>query len=206
VSQTSSISPDSVRAVLREIFSQPSYAWNEIRDPVDLIRRWWNALLDWLAQLEAGYPGALRTLVWVLVVVLALIALHAVWLMVRMTRRPSYQSAGGTVETGPGVRDAAWFSAEADRLSRAGRFSAAMQADFVRLLLELDSRRLLQFHPSKTPREYVPELSVPVEARASFGSLVADLYRYAFAGAPCGPSEFAEWRRRADPHRYATPS
>ena len=38
------------------------------------------------------------------------------------------------------------------------------------------------------------------------GPLVLDLYRYVFAGDPCGPEQFLEWRRRAALERYAAPN
>jgi hypothetical protein len=87
----------------------------------------------------------------------------------------------------PPARGAAWYRAEADRLAGAGKYREAIQADFTALILALDSRRLVRFHPSKTPGEYVAE-------RSDLGGVVRALYAYLFARAPCGPAEFGAWR------------
>jgi hypothetical protein len=194
---------DSLRAAIREVFSRSVYDWRERRTPFDALRRWWDALLDWLGTLESAHPGILRWLIWALVVVLAAIAGHAVWLLVRTTRRPDPGSVTDPLPGPVARRDARWFRREAERLARAGSFTAALQADFLALVLELDAGNLLRFHPSKTPREYVPELAAPGERRAEFSLLVTDLYRYAFAGDRCGPDDYAGWRARAEPGRYA---
>jgi hypothetical protein len=197
------IAADSLRAVLRGVFAQSAYDWRERPGPLDFLRRWWDALTARLAALEASHPGVLRWIVWGLVVVLAAIAAHAVWLLIRTTRRPPVDS---TIAPVPGATrrwDADWFRAEAERLARAGSFAAAVQADFIRLVLELDRLTVVQFHPSKTPREYLPEVAGPPERRRDFAALIADLYRYAFAGHSCGPDQFAAWRARADADRYA---
>ena len=40
-----------------------------------------------------------------------------------------------------------------------------MQADFLALVLELDQRHLVRFHPSKTPREYSTEARLAEPSR-----------------------------------------
>jgi hypothetical protein len=198
-------SPDSVRAALREVFADPVYDWREGRAPFDALRRWWEALVERLAALEASHPGVLRAIVWGLVIVLAVIAAHAIWLLVRTVRAAGARAGAPEGSLAAPTRDAGWFRGEADRLARAGRYAAAIQADFVAFVLELDARRVLRFHPSKTPREYVAELAAPDQRRLDFAALVNELYRFAFAGAPCGPAEYAHWRSRAAPERYAAP-
>jgi hypothetical protein len=71
------------------------------------------------------------------------------------------------------------------------------------LVLALDARRLLKFHPANTPAEYGREAELPGSAREEFSELVRRLYGYAFARRPCGPAEYAEWRALSAPERYA---
>ncbi len=195
---------DSIRPVLRQVFASPEFAWKEESRSTLIVRQWWRSLGEWLTRLEGDHPTLFQVLVWGLVLGLAAIALHAVWVLVRTTRARPGPRPPGSIMGAAEVRDAAWFAREAERLVRAGRYPAAIQAEFVRLSLELDGHDLLRFHPAKTPREYLAEARLLDPARAEFASLVRDLYRYAFGGQPCGPDEFAAWRARAASERYAT--
>ena len=89
------------------------------------------------------------------------------------------------------------------RLAAAGRVVEAMQVDFLRLVLELDARNVMHFHPSKTPIEYVREAQCGPEARGEFRALVAMLYRYAFGRLIIPESAWDNWRAAAIAERYA---
>lgn len=195
--------PDSLRAALDSVFAQSAYRWEAPRDPFAFVARAWNAARDWIDRMQAQNPMLVRALWWALLAVLALILLHAAWIAFRTFRGAhapeDARSPGRTIVP----RDAAWYRREADRLASQGRYAEALQADFLRLVLELDALRLLRFHPSRTPNEYVADPALPAGARAPFGILVRALYRYAFAGAPCGAAEFAQWRTEAAADRYA---
>jgi hypothetical protein len=58
-------------------------------------------------------------------------------------------------------------------------------------LLELDRRKALRFHVSKTPAEYIGEVHLDDSGRASFTTLVAALYRHLFGAVPCDETEYA---------------
>lgn len=195
---------DSLRRILDEVFAAPAYAWREEAPATLLLRRWRDALLAWLEALARDHPVLFRALIWVLVGLLALLAAHAVWVLVRTTRRRA-ASEGAIAAAGRAERrDAAWYAGLAVRLRAEGRFAAAMQAEFLRLVLELDERRVVRFHPSRTPREYLDDFAAgPV--RGDFAALIRDLYRFAFAGVPCGAPDLAEWSARARAERYAAP-
>lgn len=198
------IPADSLHSVLRKVLDTAPYQWQAESDATVLLRAWWNRLIEQLDRLAGNHPMVFRLLLWGLVALLAAMAVQAIWILIRTTRRSAGPGRTDLAKGSAIVRNALWYGEEAERLFREGRYAAAMQADFVRLVLELDARNRVRFHPSKTPLEYLAE--VPPEARDEFGGLVGDLYRYAFAGVPCGADQFAAWRRLASVDRYVAPA
>lgn len=196
------IETDSLRAVLDTVFAGRDYRWESRPDPISTFARWMGALQRWLDQLRETHPLAFRWfLIGVLLVVLAIFA-HAAWMFVRAVRSGARSAEGlplGAVQR----RDREWYRREADRLAGQGRYAEAVQADFLALVLALDARRLLKFHPSKTPAEYGIEARLAGPSREEFRELIRRLYGYAFARRPCGPAEFEEWRALAAPEHYA---
>lgn len=197
--------PDSLRAVLDRVFQGRAYEWVEPRNPFAFIGRWWRALTDWLGGLEQASPSAYWALIWVLTAVLVAIVVHAVYVMTQTLKAASAPADPGSGGVSPEIRGAVWYRREAARLAREGRYPEAMQADFLGLVLELDQRGALAFHPSKTPYEYSLEVKGDDPSRASFRGLVQALYRYAFARQSCGPDDFTRWHAETRPERYATP-
>lgn len=196
-------SADSLRSVLDSVFTSDAYQWVEHPHPLAFLLRWWFQFKRWLAGLEQTQPMFYWAMVWILTAILAAILVHAVWVMAR-----TLKAAGAPVEARekgsvPESRGAAWYRREAQRLAREGKYPEAMQADFLGLVLELDQRGSLKFHPSKTPNEYTYEVTAAEPARAGFRELVRALYGYAFARQPCGPGDFAEWHERSRPEHYA---
>jgi hypothetical protein len=193
---------DSLRAVLDSVFAQPEYRWVEVRHPLAFAYRWWQALSDWLAGVREHHPQWFTVFVWCLIGVVVLIFVHGIWIMAQTIRAASAPPAGPGPETAA-VRGPTWYRREALRLARLDRYPEAMQADFLGLVLELDQRHLLRFHPSKTPGEYTAEARLTPSSRDAFRALVRALYGYAFARQPCGPDEFAAWREQTSPGLYA---
>src|SRR5439155_16915477 len=76
---------------------------------------------------------------------------------------------------------------------RAGRYAEALAHRFVSLILELERRHALTFHPSKTPAEYVREARLDESGRASLADLVARLYRHLFGAVPCDANVYREF-------------
>ena len=93
--------------------------------------------------------------------------------------------------TGGKVMDASAHLALAEDLARARRYAEALAHRFMAVLLELDRRKALRFHASKTPAEYIGEVKLDDSGRASFASLVAALYRHLFGAVPCDAVEYA---------------
>ncbi|HEY3933897.1 MAG TPA: hypothetical protein VGL65_04700 [Gemmatimonadales bacterium] len=192
--------PDSLRAVLDSVFAAPRYRWVTRPDAMASIRHYWALIRQWFTTLDEKHPLGYQAVVGTFLLILVVIVVRAVWLFVRTVQ--ATPSAGTPIADPANRRDEGWYRREADRLAGRGQFAAAMQADFVALVLALDARRALHFHPSKTPGEYAREWSV-ASTRDEFRELVGRLYGYAFARWPCGAQEYSEWRARTAPDRYA---
>lgn len=194
---------DSLRAILDTVFRGPEYRWVDVPHPLAFLIGWWVTLQDWLAATRERHPDLFLILFWGLIAILAAIVVHGFWILaqtLRAARATADDSTPGTAE----IRGAPWYRREAMRLARLERFPEAMQADFIGLVLELDERKLLRFHPSKTPNEYTAEVKLAQPSREAFRALVRALYGYAFGRAPCGQAEFAVWRERTVTEQYAT--
>ncbi len=193
--------PDSLRAILDSVFARSDYKWVERPEPLATLRHAWAAFKHWFSNLDAAHPLGFRVVVYLLLAFVLALVLHAAWTF--------FTTVGSTdasvADTPPGFvpRGQTWYRAEADRLAARGRFAEAIQLDFLALVLALDARNVVHFHPSKTPGEYARESQLAPASREEFRELVRRLYRYAFARSPCGPDEFADWRSRAAPERYA---
>jgi hypothetical protein len=176
--------------VLRAVFAAREYRWTATSNTwVWLMERLQRAL-EWLQNLRLVFPIYYYVLLGVLILLLIAIVGHLTWVIWR-SLRPAARSAARPALMGP-VRDAAWHQAEALRLSAAGQFAEALAHRFLAAVLDLDARRVLQFHPSKTPAEYANEAQLDDIGRSELADLVASLYRHLFGGAPC---DTVEWRR-----------
>jgi hypothetical protein len=184
------VAPDSLAAVLRTVFAAREYQWTGTSNTwVWLMERLQRAL-EWLESLRLAFPVDYYMLLGGLTVLLIAMLAHLTWVVWRSFRPASGVGAPAAM-TGP-VRDAAWHLAEALRLGAAGRFAEALAHRFLATVLDLDARRVLQFHPSKTPAEYAREARLDDIGRSELADLVASLYRHLFGGASC---DAAEWQR-----------
>lgn len=197
------VAADSLRQVIDSVLSGPAYQSRAPRDDMAMVRRAWQAFLDWSDQLRAGNPLAYRALVWTLIAILAAIVGHALWIAARTIRAGTASADQNESAPSSAPRDAGWYGAEAHRLAAQGRVVEAMQMDFLRLVLELDARSVMRFHPSKTPTEYVREARCGPQARGELSALVATLYRYAFGRLIISDSAWDTWRAAAVAERYA---
>jgi len=195
------IPPDSLRAALREVFARPEYRWNERPDPWGWIVAVWDRLLDWLDGLQRGHPTGFKVLLALLTLVLVGLLAHmgyVVWRITRPTARtPAWGEGAGGIGA-PELADGRAHRLRAEELARAGRYAEALAHRFVALVLDLERRRALAFHPSKTPAEYVGEARLDAAGRASLAELVARLYRHVFGGIPCDEGGYREFGAAAD--------
>lgn len=201
--QGGSAAADSLRTVIDAVLAQSAYQVAAPRDPWAPVRRWWTMLLDTLERLRSDNPIVYRALVWLLVAILLAIVVHAMWIAARTIRAGSVTESKERLQPMSSPRDAAWYAREAQRFAGQGSYAKAMQADFLRLMLELDARNVTRFHPSKTPGEYARDARLAPAERDELRSLVRSLYAHAFARVPASQPAWDEWRARATVDRYA---
>lgn len=138
------------------------------------------------------HPTGFNILLSLLVIALVVILVHMGYVLVRIVR-PSART--GTKLTAAGaaqIRDARAHLALADGLAARGCYAEALGHLFLAVVLELDKRKALRFHASKTPAEYVGEARLDAGGRASLASLVAQLYRHLFGAVPIDAQEYGE--------------
>lgn len=190
------IPSDSLRAALDAVFRSPAYNWSdEPRGPM-LIREWWLRLQQWLEALQRGHPTLFVALIVALVVILAGVVVHGMVVMILTVRGAAARDAGRAASP-PARRGADWYFREADALAEQGRYAEAMQAAFTGRALQLDTRGLVRFDPSKTPAEYVREARLAPPDRDALRSLVSVLYAVVFGGAAFGADDYRRWRAAA---------
>jgi hypothetical protein len=188
--------PDSLRAALREVFAARDYDWGLRSGALIWLREQYVRLLAWLAGLEQSHPATYYVLLAAVLLVLLAIIAHVAYVLSRAFRPVTPEAALGPV-AGPGPRDAGWHLAEAARLGATGRYGEALSHRFLALLLELEGRKALHFHVSKTPAEYVTEARLDGEGRGRLRLLVLALYRHLFGGVPCTAAEWNIFDREA---------
>lgn len=176
---------DSIRRAVREVFLRPEYRWVPGEQPLHWLRDLWQRFVDWLNRLTTTHPVLAQFIFWGSLVLLITLLVHlgyTAWRIYRVTvERPSPGIPGALAAP----LDARAHLERADALARAGRFTEALAHRFAALLLELDRRDALAFHPSKTPAEYVREARLTPEGRNALAGLVARLYSHVFGMAPC---------------------
>jgi uncharacterized protein DUF4129 len=192
------VPPDSLRRALAEVFARPQYRWVTGRGLAQWLLEQFARLLNWLAQAQQGHPAMFHALLIVLSVALLAILTHMGYVVWRVTR-PTLRTPGALGAPGGLLPDDARAHRErADQLAAAGRYAEALAHRFVALVLELDRRSALQFHPSKTPAEYVREARLDGSGRASLGDLVTRLYAHVFGAIPCDAVGYREFVAEAD--------
>lgn len=190
------IPADTLRRALDSVFAAPKYQWVARTHPWTWLTEQFRRLVLWFVWLQSAHPTAYWSIVALAVVTLVAILVHAGWLMARTMRHatpPDARSAQVAAER----RTGAWYRAEAARLAGGGRFPEAMRAYFEGMILDLAAAGRVQWHPSKTPREYVREGKLTPADRERLRTIVDGVYDASFAGAAVGPAEWEAWRHAA---------
>lgn len=184
---------DSLRALIDSVFTAPEYDWAERPVLLGWLADGWHWLTTTLQRFQDANPELFRWFQIVLIALLALIILHAMWVMMRTARAAGEYGRAAADSAIEAPRTALWYRDRADVLATDGRFAEALMAVFHALILDLDRRGMVRFHPSKTPREYATETSLASSDRERLGKLVGSLYGYVFGHQQCGPLEYRQW-------------
>lgn len=187
-------SPAALRAALDSVFASPAYRWADTPYLIRVLREWRARLGDWLTALRADNPTAFRLVVFALLVALALLLAHGVWVAWRTVRGATVPAADGARPPAEPARDAAWYLREADRAAAAGHMAPALQLAFVGLALMLEAQGLLRYHASKTPAECAREARLARDDRERLRAMVRTLYAHVFGGSPFGADDYRRWR------------
>jgi hypothetical protein len=190
------VTPDSVRAVLRDVFASRSYEWSSRRNPWEYVIAAWRTMMAALQRLQDVHPIGFLALMFVLTLVSLLLLTHVAFVLLRALRpapRPDASPPGAL----PTLRDAAWHLAEAQRLAGAGSYRDAFANRFLALVLQLEMRRAVSVRASKTPAEYAGEARLVPAQRGVFRDLVTTLYSAVFGARSCDAATFAEFDRTA---------
>jgi Domain of unknown function (DUF4129) len=183
-----------LRAVLDRVFAAPAYRWAEEPPVLRMLREWWHRLGDWLEGLRVGNPFAFRLFVFALLIAVALVLAHGLWIVWRTVRGAATPEDASLAPRARVPRDAAWYFREADRAAAAGRYAEGLQLAFVGLALTLDGQGLLRYHGSKTPAECAREARLAGTDRERLRALVGALYAHTFGARPLAVEEYRRWR------------
>jgi len=171
--------------VIGQVFARTEFQWTEQRRMVSWLARQWQNLIDWMNRLAAQHPIGFDIGLALVVVALVALLVHIGYVMWRIVRPGARTGETRPAVGAPVIADAAAHLAFAEKLARAGRYAEALGHRFLALVLELERRKALRFHSSKTPAEYVGEARLTDRGRASLAGLVAQLYRHLFGAVPC---------------------
>jgi len=169
------------------------------RSPLEWLGELIRKLLDWLVWAQHAHPTTVATVRVILAVLGVGLLAHMSYIVWRVLRPSARTPEGAGGSTRPSESDdAALARAQAEASAQAGRYAEALAHRFLSMVLELDRRRALTFHPSKTPAEYVNEAHLDGLGRASLGDLVARLYRHVFGALPCDAEAYRQFASDAE--------
>lgn len=180
--------------MVAEVFSRPEYGWIEHRRVSSWLLRFWSNIVSWLDRLETQHPVVFNVGLTLVVVLLVVLLVHIGYVLWRIVQPAARTGQAATAITGGRVMDAAGHLKLAEELAAAGRYTEALGHRFLAVVLELDRRKALRFHASKTPAEYVSEARLSETARAALAGLVAQLYRHLFGAVPCDADDYQAFR------------
>lgn len=148
-------------------------------------------------RLESQHPiGYNVALVFVVIALVALLV-HIGYVIWRIVQPAARTAKAVSPISGRAIMDGAAHRELAEGLARSGRYAEALAHRFLAVVLDLDRRKALRFHLSKTPAEYVSEARLSDAGRATLAGLVAQLYRHLFGAVPCGVDEYQTFDARA---------
>jgi hypothetical protein len=190
--QAASMPPDSLRRALDEVFARPEYRWAESRVVLRWLGSLWLSFIDWLSVLQRTHPAQYAVFLALAVLLLVGILVHFGYVALRIIR-PTFRTGGARAPADPRLDDGRSHLARARELAAAGQYAEALAQRFLALLVQLEVRQAVKFHPAKTPAEYIGEARLDAEGRAGLSALVARLYGHLFGAVPCDATAYMEF-------------
>lgn len=187
--------PDSVRAVLRKVFTAPEYRWRTHRSLADAFSYYWQSLMRFMDRMSTSHPAGFLALMLLLTLIVAVLFTHLAFVVRRALRQAPDTPADAL--SLPVVRDATWHLAQARRLAATGQFKEALGHRFLALVLQLERRQALDVHASRTPAEYARTVRLDEGGKQQFSALVGTLYAALFGGHGLDAAQFDEFDRQA---------
>ncbi len=186
------VAPDSLRQVLDSIFAQARFEWAEKPELFGWFQRLWRWLVDGLDLFREASPIAYRAFLAGMIVLLALIVLHSVWVFWRTVRRsPGRADVPGTLPDEP--RSAEWYHLEGERLAARGLFRDAIMTAWRALELSLVDAGAISYQPGSTPREHAVAARLAAAQKGALQKLVSRMYQLVFGAGTTGPDDYQEW-------------
>jgi hypothetical protein len=174
------------------VFAAPEYRWNEPRGWWEVISGWFRGILSGLDGLRDTHPLAYALIIVALIAVLLAVLTHLAYVMWKVLG-PKPAAPELARHAAIPRRDAGYYRREAERLAAHGAFADALACRFRALVLMLDGRQLLRFHPARTPAEYLGDVTADARARETLADLVSTLYRHLFGGVACTHGDVARF-------------
>ena len=156
-----------------------------------------------LLRLPAWMAAPLQVLMWVLLLILAAIAVLFLISMFRQRVPPPEDEAEAGL---PREGDPAWAEVglrNADELAREGRIAEALHALLLAALGELRRRGGVEIRDSLTSREILARVSLPAGSEAPLSDLVREVEFAFFGGHDRSPEDYRRGRERFERLRLA---
>ena len=184
---------DRVRAAIDRIFAREEYNWAEPAGPWEWIRRQFLALVAWFDHLESTNPTLFTALLAVMITILVVLVVHLGVVAFHAATARIELGDAAPLAPSPRVTPEA-LEQEAEAMARAGRYADAVGVIFHAMLVTLQSRDAVRYHPSKTPAEYVREARLHDSGVSALSDLVRRLYGHLFAGEQCSQVDWERFR------------
>jgi hypothetical protein len=190
-----------VEQALERVYARAEFTERRTPALVQFIRDVWNDFRDWVSSLwDFVLPDRGSTAFeWI---VYAVVIAAAVWALAHLIRSLQQSDAGDTTRGATNsadarTRNAAWWESAARDAALHGRYRDAALFLYNAVLLRLETRGALRYHPGKTPGDYRREVRAHAATRAPFEQFIRALLPAAFGPQPPDAAAFESVRVHA---------
>ena len=190
-----------IEEALTRVYARGEFTAQRTPRLVQFMRDLWNGFRDWVASLwefvlpERGGP-VIEWIIWGVVLGAALWALTH--LILSLQQSDSSDAARGVANAADArTRNAAWWENAARTAALEARYRDAALFLYNAVLLRLETRGVLHYHPGKTPGDYRREVHAHAPARAPFEQFIRALLPTAFGARTPDAAAFEAVRTHA---------